>query len=309
MRRLLGVLSLLVLLALPAEGQVQRHGSLIYNLIRGRAIEVHIVDADGRHDTPFPAAAGGTDPAFSSDGRQIVFVRVAGDRKAGDRKAPLTSEVCVVPRAGGTPRTLCTVPGYAYGARFTPDMKHVVFCATDASSIPYASIVEATGGNPKLLDSRPVTAVALSPDGRRMACAVMAEKPYIAVKPLRAKGPESRIALAGMAWSLAWSPDSHRLAVVSLEGTTSRLSLMDADGTHRTTLLQPTTGCVGAAFSDDGRAVYTSSVSPEHSALCKMTARKPPVRILTLQGKNPWAVLDGGYGLLMLRAVSTMHTD
>ncbi len=121
-----------------------------------------------------------SDPQLSPDGKSVAYV-VADVLKAENRT---TTDIWIVPSAGGAPRRLTDAPRHDRHPRWSPDGKWILFESNRGGS-NQVYIVAAGGGEPRQLTtiSTEATGAVWSPDGKwvAFASAVYAEfsdKPF-----------------------------------------------------------------------------------------------------------------------------------
>ena len=100
--------------------------------------------------------------AVSSDGKMIVYGRREGERSLRVKQIVTGSEVTVVPPQSGF---------FGSGATFTPDGNYLYYMHQDPANPNSFNIyaVPALGGTSRQIVSDVASAVAFSPDGKRMA--------------------------------------------------------------------------------------------------------------------------------------------
>jgi tricorn protease len=121
-----------------------------------------------------------------------------------------------------------------------------------AAPVPIALRGAPASGGDRHLTENSFQAMALSPDGKKVA--IIAHGLVFAA-PAKDGGPAQRVSEAPAGGQLAWAPDSRRMAYVSQQGLADRLTLYDF-GDRRERAL--TTGAVhdaGPVFSPDGKMV------------------------------------------------------
>ena len=143
--------------------------------------DVFVMDADGgnvRQLTPEVDGSSSNQPAWSPDGRRIVYVRGPSIASAVVAVTPLAfGELLVVDADGGEPTRLTRAEPDAAPA-WSPDGREVVFVRGHDLNKPSGDmdlfIVDAAGGTPRRLTRTPrslETAPVWSPDGSRIAFA------------------------------------------------------------------------------------------------------------------------------------------
>ena len=138
------------------------------------AVALTAFAADPRGITPddYFALAAVADPQISPDGKNVAYTVTRASAKDNRR----TSEIWIVPAAGGTPRQLTTAQS-STAPRWSPDGRGIAFLSARAAPgetapKPQVYLLPLDGGEPRRLTSLPngVTAFNWSPDGSHLAC-------------------------------------------------------------------------------------------------------------------------------------------
>ena len=207
-------------------------------------LEIYLMDADGSGETQL-TQKGGSEPAFSPDGRTIAFSSCRHDHRkreqGGLNDCPGTaifrdgnSEIYVMD-ADGSERRLTHAAAADYDPAFSPDGQQIAFTSErDGNSEIYVMDADGSGETQ------------LTQNG--------------------GSGP-------------AFSPDGQQIAFTSERDGNSEIYLMDADGSGETQLTQ--NGGSGTAFSPDGRQIAFTSYRDGNWEIYVMDADGSDVRRLT----------------------------
>jgi Tol biopolymer transport system component len=234
------------------------------------------------------------DPDVSPDGKRIAF---QSDREGDPNLGAPAIWIMNADGSGQIPLVL----GPAYNPDWSPDGRRIAYVgASDHWGGPIL-VRDVDGGDTRALTTPdPFAAViaedaspAWSPDGTRLAFgrAELVGGTLTGIWVMNADGTGATRVTQSRLWggmSPAWSPDGRRMAFTDFEGPfdsgTSRLKVMNADGTAVETLLEePGTGVGGVVdWSGDGKYL--------------LFIRKGDVHLLDLQSKGLVRLTaDGAY--------------
>ncbi len=219
-------------------------------------------------------------PAWSPDGRRIVFIHDSGPRTKpayGEKKGFETYhsvELCVMDRDGGNRHTVRRMASVIDGVAWSPDGKTFAISGVPDSleNLPGTRtepirfqlfLVPADGsGEPRLLIPNASTQ-AWSPDGKKLAFSVEQPRAQWAVHTANADGSND-IRLTDPlldGGSPAWSPDGRRIAFDEFVDARGReqIFLMNADGSGRRQITSdPDWSCTHSSWSPDGNRLAFS---------------------------------------------------
>ncbi len=187
---------------------------------------------------------------MSPDGQWVAYTATR-PRDEVETRAPMFSELWVVPARGGEPRLIVGQPHTATTPRWTPDGQLLAFAATlPAAERRQVYVVDPAVGEPRPLTSSPrgVGQYAFSPDGGSVAYTESVPLPehvtqrreagndvIVASEPgtfmrLMVQGPDGQVTPITPAdrvvHDFTWSPDGRWLAVQWTEETTADAELM-----------------------------------------------------------------------------------
>jgi serine/threonine protein kinase/Tol biopolymer transport system component len=155
--------------------------------------------------------------AVSSDGKMIVYGRREGERSLRVKQIVTGSEVTVVPPQSGF---------FGSGATFTPDGNYLYYMHQDPANPNSFNIyaVPALGGTSRQIVSDVASAVAFSPDGKRMAYRrIIPDKGDDQVLIANSDGASEQIILhrpsgvSGFTADPSWSASGDLIAVAALD--------------------------------------------------------------------------------------------
>ena len=233
--------------------------------------EIYVMDADGsglRNVTR--SSSDDLDPAWSPDGRAIAFVHKKVSRPRvvrGRRTHGYQTYLYVVNADGSGLRGLTTRPAQLFNPSWS----------ADGTTIRYGrSLVNADGSGHRELPRNVPLAGAWSPDGQRVAYAVVPRSPAqrtglglwrtgLGLWVMNADGSGARrVAAKATSGNPAWSPDGRRIAFRWYDGQLgfhsagpgpSDLFAVNADGSRLRRLTHGAENVRWFAWSPDGRTI------------------------------------------------------
>jgi len=233
-----------------------------------------------------------TDPAWSPDGRRLVFSRGRTHCHGGTCAGALDGSLWVASAGGGAPRRL--THGYLdRWPTWAPDGQRIAFVRQDCcDDAPYDGVyvVGADGRGLRRVLATRAAGVDWSPDGA--AIAVLGQPPEGGEMVLRlldvTTGAASDVDANGLGSPLAvaWSPDGRTLAVVTGNG----ISLVArAGGTARR--LVSAFYVTGVSWAPDGRRLAFNG---------SRERRRPRPELARLDPTDLWVIGRDGSGLRRL---------
>jgi len=178
--------------------------------------------ATGAFATPYSGPGMALFPAWSPDGRWLVFCQAHFTRTAA-QGLEHGYNLLVVPAAGGPARRLTDGVWRDYTPAFTPDGRYVYFSSTRGMKHNAVGLfrVAFAGGKPEPVVANDAPDVAylsptFSPDGKLLACAYLSGfRNNWAIRLIRTSDPTREYPLTDGRWPLyapRWSPDGKFLA-------------------------------------------------------------------------------------------------
>ncbi len=236
--------------------------------------------------TPFSGLAGReTMPAFSPDGKQIVFAWNGGAADNLDIYVKLVG-------AGESVRLTENAADEIYPA-FAPDGKSVAFLRSysDRSEV---FIVPALGGAERKIASlnSAWTSISFSPDGKNLAVidALEGEKQFGVFLIEIATGAKQRLTAPPEFSSddvPRFSPDGESVAFVRASGTVEQdLFIVSAAGGEVRQLTFDKTAIRGAAFDGSGKIIFASHRANNQPNLWRVSASGGESELIATGGKN-----------------------
>jgi len=227
---------------------------------------------------------GGTQPAFSPDGKTITYVK----EKPQKTDVP-KSDVWVIPAAGGTPVQVSDLPGKATGPIWSPDGKMIAFTrkanlGSDFSKEVCIVPVSETGkpeASPTQIELPLETLDLLAgwtPDNK--IGALLMNPIHFAIYTVPTSGGNAtQVTPQGPTLNPRWSPDGERIyfrgngiASVSSEGGEISISPIDADSKISSALQWG-----GNAVSPDGKKIVFPASKKDNKLYSKVDIYTIPV--------------------------------
>lgn len=246
--------------------------------------DIYAMDADGSNVRALTSDGHSHDPAWSPDGRHILFVHDSALRRPTQKEQkqfeshhPL--ELYVMDRDGGKPSLVWRTELAIFGAAWSPDGKVLAVSIASLGSAnrsasgnePMRSglfLLSADGqGEPRLLFPDALTP-AWSPDGTKLAFSVERPRGQWAIHVAGVDGSND-VELTDpplTAGSPAWSPNGRLIAFDEFaDQRHQQVFIMESDGSHRRQITADGNwSCGHPSWSPDGKRLIVScrSASP-----------------------------------------------
>jgi Tol biopolymer transport system component len=240
---------------------------------------------DRRPLSPSVQQAWGDSPSFSPDGSTLALLR--GTPQGGD-------EICLIPVAGGEPKSLTFDNDHIWNLSWTPDGAYILFASDRLGGRPRLWKVRASGGQPEPLSVGQDVAsdYTLSRDGHRLAFTQSELNAniwrYEVPDGERPSGPPTKlIASASMNTEPQFSPDGKRVAFVSWRSRNGEIWVCESDGSNPRQLTSfhvPVDAY--PHWSPDGREIAFIASPERHSAIYIVSTEGGQPRRLTLDDRT-----------------------
>jgi len=279
----LAVLEMVTPFQTSALAQQQRPGTIVFVHAPDRGApwpieDIYSMDADGASVKPLTHDGHSHDPAWSPDGRRILFIHDSAlqTKPAYKEENPYDSyhpvELYVMDRDGKNRRLLRRIEPVIDSAVWSPDGKTIAVSALPQALVnsPQSGgepmraglfLLPADGqGEPRLLFRNALTP-AWSPDGKKLAFSVERARGQWAVHVANSDGSHD-VQLTEpplMAGSPVWSPDGTLIAFDQFVGNNQQVFIMDAEGSLRRQITSSSSwSCGHPSWSADGKRLAFS---------------------------------------------------
>ena len=261
------------------------------------------------NSAPRPGEPRDESPAFSPDGRLIVFTSTRDSAKSGP--IGISAEIYVMAADGSGQRRLTRNRRDDFTPSWSPDGTKIVYGSCGRGSTPSCRLETM---NPDGTGKRPLTEngffyadPAWSPDGEEMAFERMhgqSHYQHLEIHVIDADGGNDRQLTDDETGDAApaWSPDGERIAFMTnraesarcfthdCEGYTSEIYVMDADGDDPTRLTRNPEEDSSPAWSPDGEQIIFTRAGRDDAApeLWVMNADGTCARRLVVGSDADW---------------------
>jgi TolB protein len=226
---------------------------------------------------------------WSSDSQALLLH--VGDTRSGTSKPELG-----VLRLGPPDefRSFGIVPGNFRTPGWSADGRKVAFVADGPDGVPTVSLVSPEGGDiARIATATGQTALALTPDGARLAWSSRSEADRLAYDGLEVVSTDGRRrtrVTSDLVIAFFWSPDHRQLAFVTLErgGSSFAWNVADADGTNarRLGMFTPTPDQIRLLAFFDQYAISHGLWSPDSSRLAYASGQPGDQRVFGTAGSG-----------------------
>jgi Tol biopolymer transport system component len=252
-------------IAIPDSGVEDRHGLSLYEIDTGQRRPLTSPPAGQRHRTP----------AFSPDGRKIVFSQSSLDTLSDIYLLDLTSDY----KPSGPPKRLTNQTGWIQSAAWMPDGNSIVYSSGQWGNISlWRTSVSGSQPPERLQFGEDGTHPAISRDGRRLAYTRSTHDLNIWRVDLNSRSaqppqPRTLITSTRMDHTPAYSPDGRRIAFSSNRSGTWEIWVSDA-GSSNTAQLTSFGGPFTRfpSWSPDGRRIVFDSRPEGHADIFVINA-------------------------------------
>ncbi|MBK7780679.1 MAG: PD40 domain-containing protein [Ardenticatenia bacterium] len=227
-------------------------GDIAFESMRDGNAEIYVMNADGSGQTRLtnnPAVD--RDPAWSPDGRQIVFASTRDDSLVGN------VEIYVMNADGSGQTRLTNNPAGDLVPAWSPNGRQIAFDSYRDGNIEiYVMNVDGSGQTRLTNNPAAETGSAWSPDGTQIA--------FVSGRDLNDEiyvmnadgGGQTRLTNnTTQDFDPAWSPDGTQIAFESLRDGNAEIYVMNADGSGQARLTNNLTADLHPAWSPDGTQI------------------------------------------------------
>jgi TolB protein len=248
------------------------------NGARGEAsYELYVMNADGSGKRRLARSLGNgglrAAPAWSPDGRKLVFaIQARGSAGLCDRAGGCNDEIFVINADGSGLRRLTRNAVPDGHAAWSPDGRKIAFLSWRDGTGADVFLMNADGSDQRNLTRRPGNEYgpAWSPDGRAILFSAVppgqplwvggsssASGPYRDVYMVNGDGSDLRNlthTTEAEEYAAAYAPDGRTIAFAAYDGSSTRIFVINADGSGKRALTPEITE-TNMAWSPDGRKI------------------------------------------------------
>ena len=233
-----------------------------------------------RLTTPPNAKTWDTDPAFSSDGRTLLFTRCRGPYICGLYSLGLSADY----RPTAAPRLVSDESGSIWGSAWIPNGNEVIYALSNDAGLNYhlMRLRIGTGARPERLPyaGERVFAPAIAPRAKRLAYTQnLSDQDIWQIQP--GKPPQSFASSTRDEYNPQYSPDGKRVAFSSNRSGQMEIWVCDQDGGNLVQLTHFETHSGSPRWSPDGGSIAFDRHLKGSWYICVMASDGGAVRRLT----------------------------